>query len=92
MLRRVKNDVLPNLVKKEEVVIKCPMSGMQIAMYDQLQEHKRLQYKKDLKLQRFSNATIQLQKISNHPYMFQQEECKLCNLSRTTLPPCRSSN
>eukprot|EP01084_Bolivina_argentea_P215136 365224_1 len=74
LLRRMKKDVLPDMVKKEEIVIKIPISGMQLAMYKQLQKYGALRYKTDTKRYNFNNIMMQLRKCANHPYLFAPDE------------------
>lgn len=75
LLRRMKKDVLPELVKKKEIVIKVPISGMQTAIYSQLQKYEALRYKEDTKRYGFNNIMMQLRKCANHPYLFSNAEC-----------------
>jgi len=70
LLRRMKKDVLPDLVKKEEVIIKCPMSGVQSAVYAQLQKYGALKFKGDTQRHPFNNVMMQLRQCANHPYLF----------------------
>merc|ERR1719233_1957321 len=70
LLRRMKKFVLPEMVKKEEIVLKVPMSGMQAAVYQQLQKYGALRYKGEDKRHGFNNIMMQLRKAANHPYLF----------------------
>eukprot|EP01084_Bolivina_argentea_P276725 472237_1 len=74
LLRRMKKDVLPKMVKKEEIVIKVAISGMQSAMYAQLQSYGAFRYKSESKRKRFNNIMMQLRKCANHPYLFAPDE------------------
>ena len=75
LLRRMKKNVLPDLVKKEEIVIKIPISGMQSAIYQQLQKYGALRYKSEDKRKPFNNILMQLRKCANHPYLFAPDHC-----------------
>ena len=75
LLRRMKKDVLPKMVKKEEIVIKVPISGMQKTIYSQLQKYGALRFKGETKRHGFNNIMMQLRKCANHPYLFQDDEC-----------------
>jgi len=74
LLRRMKKDVLPQMVKKEEIVIKVPISGVQSLIYHQLQTFAALKYKGDERRTRFNNILMQLRKCANHPYLFATAE------------------
>jgi len=74
LLRRMKKDVLPQLVKKHEIVIKVPISGIQTVIYSQLQKYGALRYKTDKKRHAFNNIMMQLRKCANHPYLFAPDE------------------
>ncbi|EFA85905.1 SNF2-related domain-containing protein [Heterostelium album PN500] len=81
LLRRLKKDVESQLPEKKERVIKCNLSAMQICMYRSIAEYGQLPmdpnseiYKKSkTKMRGFNNVVKQLQKVSNHPYLFLTE-------------------
>ena len=74
LLRRMKKHVLPEMVKKEEIVLKVPMSGMQAAVYQQLQKYGALRYKGDAQRHGFNNIMMQLRKCANHPFLFAPDQ------------------
>lgn len=84
LLRRLKKDVESELPDKVEKVIKCKMSALQAKLYQQMKKHKMiisgddsLASAKKGKLQGIrglQNAIMQLRKICNHPYVFEQVE------------------
>jgi len=74
LLRRMKKSVLPAMVKKEEIVLKVPMSGMQAAVYDQLQKYGALRYKGESQRHGFNNVMMQLRKCANHPFLFAPDD------------------
>eukprot|EP01122_Echinamoeba_exundans_P009930 TRINITY_DN357_c1_g1_i1.p1 TRINITY_DN357_c1_g1~~TRINITY_DN357_c1_g1_i1.p1 ORF type:complete len:1327 (-),score=458.36 TRINITY_DN357_c1_g1_i1:56-4036(-) len=75
LLRRLKTQVEAQLPDKTEKVLKCDMSAMQKAMYKSLSETGSLQVTSgDGKVSSKSmmNIMVQLRKICNHPYLFNQ--------------------
>jgi ATP-dependent helicase STH1/SNF2 len=83
LLRRLKKDVESELPDKVEKVIKCKMSSLQRKLYQQMKNHKMLlagdeagpgQKQKQQGIKGLQNAIMQLRKICNHPYVFEQVE------------------
>jgi len=80
LLRRLKKDVESQLPDKVEYVIKCEMSGLQRKLYQHMQErgimmqdHSLMKPQKSGAKQ-LMNTIMQLRKLCNHPFMFQQVE------------------
>ena len=73
LLRRLKKDVESELPDKVEIVIKCPMSALQLVLTEQIRNRKfggeMLGKKKAL-----NNLVMQFRKICNHPYVFDEVE------------------
>lgn len=84
LLRRLKKDVEKDLPDKVEKVIKCKMSALQTKLYDQMLEHKTLLVGESAKtgLRGLNNRIMQLRKICNHPFVFDEVE-NMVNPSRT---------
>ncbi|EST06220.1 Helicase/SANT-associated, DNA binding [Kalmanozyma brasiliensis GHG001] len=84
LLRRLKKDVASELPDKVEKVIKCKMSALQIKLYQQMKRHKMILSGEDNStagkkakpqgIRGLQNAIMQLRKIVNHPYVFEQVE------------------
>lgn len=78
LLRRLKSDVESELPDKVETVLKCELSAMQKRMYKTMKETKGILLNevnpKGKKKQGFNNTLMQLQKICNHPYLFQDDQ------------------
>ncbi|XP_031419672.1 transcription activator BRG1 isoform X2 [Clupea harengus] len=81
LLRRLKKEVEAQLPEKVEYVIKCDMSALQRVLYRHMQAKGVLLTdgsEKDKKgkggTKALMNTIVQLRKICNHPYMFQQIE------------------
>jgi len=80
LLRRLKKDVESQLPDKVEYIIKCEMSALQRACYNQMQEKGIMKTdnqqgkggKKGAKA--LMNTIMQLRKLCNHPFMFQSVE------------------
>ena len=88
LLRRLKKDVESELPDKIEKVIKCKMSALQEVLYQQMLKHRRLyigdtQNKKMVGLRGFNNQLMQLKKICNHPFVFEEVEDQI-NPTRET--------
>ncbi len=84
LLRRLKKDVASELPDKVEKVIKCKMSALQLKLYQQMKKHKMILSGEDNStagkkakpqgIRGLQNAIMQLRKICNHPYVFEQVE------------------
>lgn len=81
LLRRLKKDVEAELPDKVERVIKCKMSALQKKLYSQMKNHKMLIASDDFGkkgkpqgIRGLQNAIMQLRKICNHPYVFEEVE------------------
>ncbi|KAF2086878.1 hypothetical protein K490DRAFT_74084 [Saccharata proteae CBS 121410] len=78
LLRRLKKDVEKDLPDKTERVIKCTFSALQAKLYKQLVSHNRLMVS-DGKggktgMRGLSNMLMQLRKLCNHPFVFEEVE------------------
>lgn len=78
LLRRLKKDVEKDLPDKQERVIKCTFSALQAKLYKQLVNHNRLMVS-DGKggktgMRGLSNMLMQLRKLCNHPFVFEEVE------------------
>ena len=82
LLRRLKKDVESELPDKVEKVVKCRKSALQAKLYHQMITHKTFftgeelgkNGKKQGGIRGLQNALMQLRKICNHPYVFEQVE------------------
>jgi ATP-dependent helicase STH1/SNF2 len=75
MLRRMKSDVESQLPQKVEHVVKCALSGWQQQLYSQL-KGKGLQSvdaNGKVSSKAMMNVMMQLRKVCNHPYLFDQD-------------------
>lgn len=86
LLRRLKKDVEAELPDKVEKVIKCRMSALQAKLYQQMKRHKVIlgdggsgpgKVAKPMGIRGLQNAIMQLRKICNHPYAFEQVEATI---------------
>lgn len=87
LLRRLKRDVEKDLPDKQERVIKCNFSALQAKLYKQLGKHNRIMVNDDkgrkTGLRGLSNMLMQLRKLCNHPFVFEEVEDQM-NPSRMT--------
>ena len=75
LLRREKGDVLDQLPEKVERMIKCDLSAWQRLEYEKISRFGMTSMKPGRKRSmRVSNTLMQLRKICNHPYLFQDED------------------
>jgi len=81
ILRRLKRDVLKQLPDKVEFVIKVEMSALQKKVYTQMARHgvlltdgEGVTKANGRGTKALQNTIVQLQKICNHPYLFQPVE------------------
>merc|ERR1719245_2736465 len=82
LLRRLKKDVESQLPDKVEYVIKCEMSGLQRKLYQHMQERGIMLQDTSIAkkpggasgAKALMNTIMQLRKLCNHPFMFQQVE------------------
>lgn len=79
LLRRLKKDVESELPDKKEEVIKCKLSALQSVLYKQLVERGSLfipNADKGGKVTSsgLSNTIMQLRKVCNHPFIFEEVE------------------
>lgn len=86
LLRRLKKEVESQLPDKVEYIIKCDMSGLQRVLYQHMQSkgvlltdgsEKGAKGKGGAKA--LMNTIVQLRKLCNHPFMFQNIEEKYCD-------------
>ena len=78
LLRRLKKDVEKDLPDKQERVIKCKFSALQAKIYKQLMTHQQIAID-DGKggktgIRGLTNMLMQLRKLCNHPFVFEQVE------------------
>lgn len=78
LLRRLKKDVEKDLPDKQERVIKCRFSALQAKIYKQLVTYNKISVS-DGKggktgIRGLSNMLMQLRKLCNHPFVFEQVE------------------
>ncbi|CAH6722983.1 nuclear protein Sth1p/NPS1 [[Candida] jaroonii] len=88
LLRRLKKDVEKDLPDKVEKVLKCNLSGLQYILYQQMLKHNALFVGSDVGntksgIKGLNNKIMQLRKICNHPFVFEEVETVL-NSSRLT--------
>ena len=73
LLRRLKKDVEAELPDKVERIIKCPMSALQQRLYATVTQ-RNLTSSNHGMIRRFNNIVMQLRKICNHPFVFEEVE------------------
>jgi len=80
LLRRLKKEVEKDLPDKVEKVVKCKLSGLQYVLYQQMLKHNALfvgagvQGATKSGIKGLNNKIMQLRKICNHPYVFEEVE------------------
>ncbi|CAG8477796.1 8924_t:CDS:10 [Gigaspora margarita] len=78
LLRRLKKDVESELPDKVENVIKCKLSSLQLKLYSQMKKHGVLFVNTGEKgktgIKGLNNTIMQLRKICNHPFVFEEVE------------------
>ncbi len=78
LLRRLKKDVEKDLPEKQQRVIKCKFSALQAKLYKQLVTHNRLTVSDGkggkTSMRGLSNILMQLRKLCNHPFVFDEVE------------------
>lgn len=87
LLRRLKKDVEKDLPDKLEKVIKCRFSALQAKLYKQLVTYNKMAVRdekgKVSGMRGLSNMLMQLRKLCNHPFVFEQVEDQM-NPEKTT--------
>ncbi|CAK9437972.1 uncharacterized protein LODBEIA_P23500 [Lodderomyces beijingensis] len=88
LLRRLKKDVEKDLPDKVEKVLKCNLSGLQYVLYQQMLKHNALFVGAEVGgaksgIKGLNNKIMQLRKICNHPFVFEEVEAVL-NSSKLT--------
>ena len=87
LLRRLKKDVEKDLPDKQERVIKCNFSALQAKLYKQLVTHNKIMVNdgtgKKTGMRGLSNMLMQLRKLCNHPFVFEEVENQM-NPSKIT--------
>jgi ATP-dependent helicase STH1/SNF2 len=73
LLRRLKKDVESELPDKVERIIKCRMSALQQSLHDML-KRKSANTGAGGGMRRLNNTIMQLRKICNHPFVFEEVE------------------
>eukprot|EP00126_Sphaerothecum_destruens_P000053 Sdes_comp10072_c0_seq1m1666 len=84
LLRRLKKTVESQLPDKTEYVIKCEMSALQKRMYVHMQTSGVLLMdevcsKNKTAAKTLMNTIVQLRKIVNHPFLFEEVEASMCS-------------
>lgn len=78
LLRRLKKDVEKDLPDKQERVVKCAFSALQAKLYKQLVTNSQLSVSDGkggkTSMRGLSNMLMQLRKLCNHPFVFEQVE------------------
>jgi ATP-dependent helicase STH1/SNF2 len=78
LLRRLKKDVEKDLPDKQERVIKCSFSALQAKLYKQLVTDNKLMVSDSkggkIAMRGLSNMLMQLRKLCNHPFVFEEVE------------------
>lgn len=78
LLRRLKKDVEKDLPDKVEKVIKCKMSAVQNKLYEQVVRHSVIyvgqEHGHKTGVRGLNNRIMQLRKICNHPFVFEETE------------------
>lgn len=81
LLRRLKKDVEKDLPDKQERVVKCNFSALQAKLYKQLGTHNRIMVNdasgKKTGMRGLSNMLMQLRKLCNHPFVFEEVETQM---------------
>lgn len=82
LLRRLKKDVEKDLPDKVEKVLKCNLSALQYVLYQQMLTHNALFLGADVGgaksgIKGLNNKIMQLRKICNHPFVFEEVETVL---------------
>lgn len=84
LLRRMKKDVEAELPDKIERVIKCPMSALQNRLYQLVKAKNAADPNgRFVGMRRLNNTIMQLRKICNHPFVFEEVEDQV-NPARTS--------
>lgn len=90
LLRRLKKDVEKDLPDKVEKVLKCNLSGLQHILYQQMLKHNALFVGSQTSgtnnksgIKGLNNKIMQLRKICNHPFVFEEVE-DILNSTRLT--------
>jgi ATP-dependent helicase STH1/SNF2 len=88
LLRRLKKDVEKDLPDKVEKVLKCKMSALQSKMYQQMLKYHQIFVSDEsgeglAPIKGLNNPVMQLRKICNHPFVFEDIE-DLINPTRET--------
>ncbi|CCC68738.1 hypothetical protein NCAS_0B06540 [Naumovozyma castellii] len=80
LLRRLKKEVEKDLPDKVEKVVKCKLSGLQQQLYEQMLKHNALFLGEGTEgatksgIKGLNNKIMQLRKICNHPFVFDEVE------------------
>lgn len=76
LLRRLKKDVEAELPDKVELILKCPMSALQQTLYNTVARRSAsaLRDPRNVGIRRLNNTIMQLRKICNHPFVFDEVE------------------
>jgi len=77
LLRRLKKDVESELPDKVEMLLRCPMSALQLQLYRMVKGQAGGAVAAGAGLKRLNNTIMQLRKICNHPFLFEEVERQL---------------
>ena len=87
LLRRLKKDVEKDLPDKTERVVKCRFSALQAKLYKQLVNYSQISVSDGkggkMGMRGLTNMLMQLRKLCNHPFVFEQVEEQM-NPDKTT--------
>ena len=81
LLRRLKKEVESQLPEKVEYIIKCELSALQRCLYNAMAKNRTLIVENQGKTGRraLMNKLMQLRKICNHPFLFEEIEERLAD-------------
>lgn len=76
LLRRLKKDVESELPEKVECILKCPMSALQASLYASIRREGSAAVNNVMStgIRKLNNTIMQLRKICNHPFLFNEVE------------------
>ncbi|CDW76777.1 chromatin-remodelling complex atpase iswi2 [Stylonychia lemnae] len=74
LLRRTKKDLETQLPDKIEMNVKIPLTSMQLDLYEQLLKTTTIFNSKNTSTKTYYNLLMQLRKVCNHPYLFENVE------------------
>ena len=70
VLRRLKNEVLHQLPKKEETICKCDLTPSQLSLYEKVKAKFKNKFsKQNMPKSELRNVFVELRKVANHPLL-----------------------